>query len=68
MGGLSRRRRDGALTPVVIDHRNNQWAEALDGLSAGDQVILHPSDRVADGGAVLELLSCTAKGCHTTPR
>jgi HlyD family secretion protein len=40
------------LTPVAIDHRNNQWAEVLAGLSAGDQVVLHPSDRVADGVAV----------------
>ena len=37
------------LTPVVIDHRNNQWAEILDGLAPGDKVVLHPSDRVEDG-------------------
>jgi len=40
------------LTPVVIDHRNNRWAEVLEGLEPGDQVILHPSDRVEDGTKV----------------
>lgn len=40
------------LTPVVIDHRNNQWAEILHGLVPGDAVILHPSDRVEDGTKV----------------
>jgi HlyD family secretion protein len=29
-------------------------AEVLGGLSAGDTVVLHPSDRVADGVAVAE--------------
>src|SRR5690606_35202505 len=40
------------LTPVVIDHRNNRWAEVVDGLAAGDAVVLHPSDRVEDGARV----------------
>jgi HlyD family secretion protein len=40
------------LTPVVIDHRNNRWAEVLEGLEPGEQVILHPSDRVEDGTKV----------------
>ena len=41
------------LTPVEIGHRNNQWAEVLNGLSAGDAVILHPSDSVTDGVGVV---------------
>jgi HlyD family secretion protein len=40
------------LTPVEIGQRNNQWAEALGGLAAGDQVVLHPSDSVTDGVGV----------------
>jgi HlyD family secretion protein len=48
--------RDGraAATPVTIGHRNNRVAEVLSGLSAGDRVVLHPSDRVVDGAAVSE--------------
>ncbi|MFK4492759.1 multidrug efflux pump subunit AcrA (membrane-fusion protein) [Bradyrhizobium sp. USDA 336] len=37
---------------VSIGHRNNQVAEVLSGLAAGDQVVLHPSDRVVDGGRI----------------
>ena len=37
------------VTPITIGHRNNQSAEVLSGLSAGDRVILHPSDRMKDG-------------------
>jgi len=40
------------LTPVVIDHRNNRWAEVIHGLVPGDQVVLHPSDRVENGTRV----------------
>ena len=36
-------------TPVKIDHRNTHFAEVLDGLQAGDVVILHPSDQIEDG-------------------
>ena len=39
-------------TIVTVGHRNNRTAEIISGLSAGDQVILHPSDRVTDGVAV----------------
>jgi HlyD family secretion protein len=48
--------RDGrARTTIVeIGQRNNRMAEVLGGLSAGDMVVLHPSDRVADGVAVAE--------------
>jgi HlyD family secretion protein len=40
------------ITQVTIGHRNNRTAEIVSGLSAGDTVILHPSDRVKDGTAV----------------
>lgn len=42
------------LTVVKIGHRNSRMAEVLSGLSAGDQVVLHPSDRIKDGVAVSE--------------
>ncbi|MET3336333.1 MULTISPECIES: efflux RND transporter periplasmic adaptor subunit [Bradyrhizobium] len=35
-------------TLVQIGHRNNRLAEVLSGLVAGDRVVLHPSDRIAD--------------------
>ncbi len=38
-----------ALQQVKIGHQNEQHAELLEGLAAGDQVVLHPSDRIADG-------------------
>lgn len=41
-------------TVVQVGHRNNRQAEVLSGLSAGEQVVLHPSDRVKDGVAVSE--------------
>ena len=41
-----------ATTPIVIDHRNSEFAEVRSGLSAGDQVVLHPSDRVTEGTAI----------------
>lgn len=42
------------LTQVAIEHRNNQVAEVLSGLSQGDAVVLHPSDRVADGTRIVQ--------------
>jgi HlyD family secretion protein len=36
-------------TMIRIDHRNAQFAEVLDGLTAGDTVVVHPSDQVTDG-------------------
>ncbi|CAN5334485.1 HlyD family efflux transporter periplasmic adaptor subunit [soil metagenome] len=39
-------------TPVIIGHRNATAAEVTSGLSAGDTVVLHPSDRVVDGVSV----------------
>jgi HlyD family secretion protein len=41
-------------TVVQIGHRNNKLAEVLSGLSVGDRVILHPSDRITFGVQVAE--------------
>jgi HlyD family secretion protein len=40
--------------PVSIGHRNNRIAEVLSGLAAGDPVVLHPSDRIADGSRIAQ--------------
>lgn len=37
------------LTPLDVGQRNSDVAEVLGGLSVGDMVITHPSDRVSDG-------------------
>ena len=42
------------LTPITIGHRNSRKVEILSGLSAGDRVVLHPSDRIRDGVAVAQ--------------
>jgi len=42
------------VTEVTIGHRNNRVAEVLSGLSEGDQVVLHPSDRVSDGARIAQ--------------
>jgi HlyD family secretion protein len=42
------------VTQVNIGQRNNRTAEVLSGLSAGDRVVLHPSDRIKDGVAVTQ--------------
>ena len=41
------------VTPVVIGHRNITMAEVVSGLAAGDTVVLHASDQVADGVKVV---------------
>lgn len=48
--------RDGLArtTLVKIGHRNNRTAEIVSGLTEGDQVILHPSDRIKDGVVVAQ--------------
>ncbi|MFO1184199.1 MAG: HlyD family efflux transporter periplasmic adaptor subunit [Bauldia sp.] len=38
---------------ITIAHRTNTTAEVVSGLTPGDQVVLHPSDRIADGSRVL---------------
>lgn len=40
------------LRRLKIGQRNDLEAQVLEGLKAGDEVIVHPSDRVADGVAV----------------
>jgi HlyD family secretion protein len=37
------------ITPIEIGHRNSSFAAVKHGLAAGAVVVLHPSDRVADG-------------------
>lgn len=48
--------RDGRaqVTLVEIGHRNERSAEVLSGLEEGDQVVLHPSDQIADGTAIVQ--------------
>jgi HlyD family secretion protein len=48
-------------TPVVIGQRNSSFAEVAGGLAEGDVVVLHPSDRVADGIRVAATLVPPAK-------
>lgn len=43
------------LVRVTLGERTDSLAEVTQGLSVGDVVILHPSDRVADGSAVAAL-------------
>ncbi|MBR0758969.1 efflux RND transporter periplasmic adaptor subunit [Bradyrhizobium japonicum] len=40
--------------PVQIGHRNNRFAEVMSGLTEGDQVVVHPSDRIADGSRIAQ--------------
>jgi HlyD family secretion protein len=48
--------RDGRAqaTPITLGQRNNRVAEVLAGLAAGDRVVLHPSDRIRSGVAVVQ--------------
>jgi HlyD family secretion protein len=48
------RRGRARTTSVRVGHRNNSTAEVISGLSVGDRVVLHPSDRVGEGTAVAE--------------
>ena len=47
--------RDGVArkTPVRIGRSNGLEAEVLEGLTPGDRVVLHPSDRVKDDGRIV---------------
>ncbi len=38
---------------IRIGQRNAEYAEILEGISNGDAVIRHPSDRIADGVTVV---------------
>jgi HlyD family secretion protein len=40
--------------PVEIGQRNNRVAQVISGLAPGDEVVLHPSDRVEDGVSVAQ--------------
>jgi HlyD family secretion protein len=40
------------LRPLRIGHRGNAEAEVVEGLEAGERVVLFPSDRVSDGARV----------------
>jgi HlyD family secretion protein len=42
------------LRAVDVGHRNETHAEVVSGLAAGERVIQHPSDRIADGVRVAE--------------
>ncbi len=48
--------RDGRARSVLVTlgQRNNQIAQILSGLSEGDKVVLHPSDRITEGVAVAQ--------------
>lgn len=64
MGALFRRGTDWSVFRVVegkvesaiieIGQRNSSMAEIISGLSVGDRVILHPSDRVVEGVQVMQ--------------
>ncbi len=43
-----------ATTVVKVGHRNSRVAEIVSGLSEGDQVVLHPSDRIGEGVLVAQ--------------
>jgi HlyD family secretion protein len=49
--------RDGRATlqKITLGERNDDFAQVLDGLQAGDRVILHPSDQVVAGVRVVSL-------------
>lgn len=49
--------RDGRtrLQRITLGERNEDFAQVLKGLAPGDRVILHPSDLVSDGVAVVAL-------------
>ncbi len=51
--------RDGLAhtATIQVGHRNGRVAEVLAGLSMGDQIVLHPSDRIADGVSVMQRTS-----------
>jgi HlyD family secretion protein len=42
------------VRPVQIGHRNSRTAEVVVGLTIGDRVVVHPSDRIADETKVMQ--------------
>jgi len=47
---------DGRARGAIVKtgHRNSRFVEILSGLAEGDQVVLHPSDRISEGVAVAQ--------------
>jgi HlyD family secretion protein len=41
------------MQAVAIGHTNGIDAEVLGGITAGAEVVVHPSDRVADGARIV---------------
>jgi len=50
-----------ALARVTLGQRSDRWAEVLSGLADGAPVVLHPGDRLRDGGAVQARASAPAR-------
>jgi HlyD family secretion protein len=44
------------LQRIVLGERNEDYAQVLEGLAAGEQVILHPSDQVSQDVAVTAIV------------
>ena len=44
--------RHAVLQRITLGERNEDYAQVLEGLAAGDQIILHPSDQLSEGSAV----------------
>jgi len=44
-----------SLQKIALGERNEDYAQVLDGLQAGDRVVLHPSDQVVAGVSVTPL-------------
>jgi HlyD family secretion protein len=40
------------IRPLRVGERGTEWAQVLDGLAEGENVVLYPSDRVVDGTLV----------------
>ncbi len=49
------------LTGIDVGRRNPEYAEVLGGLSPGDRVVLHPSDRVKQGARVRQITAETTR-------
>lgn len=49
------RDRRAEVQRIVLGERNEDYAQVLEGLAAGDRVILHPSDQVVPGVSVVPL-------------
>lgn len=42
------------ITPIQVGHINTNAAEVIGGLEAGQEIVLHPSNRVSDGATITE--------------